>query len=314
MGYWRISADELARSRFAISALAQTVVSLITLAGGEAGPGRQTWARRYRPAYQQRLANDPVAAAFVDAALRPRWVADFIAVPPGPGDRTFHDELRQIRQTPADVVRNDLTVNGRLTPVLGATDVVERCADLLEWVWTQTVRPEWPRLVRLFEADILARTQRLGSEGWAAALDDLRPGTRWLGDGRLQINAHDNPPRDLSGADLLFIPSTARRGWAAWRVPTRYALVYPCRGILAETATPADPGALARLIGPNRAAILTALADPLSTSQLVALTGYGLGSVGGHLKVLLDADLIARRRAGRSVVYTRTALGDRLAG
>ena len=42
------------------------------------------------------------------------------------------------------------------------------------------------------------------------------------------------------------------------------------------------------------------------------MTGQGLGSVGRHLKVLLDARLIQRRRAGRSVLYYRTAIGETL--
>jgi DNA-binding transcriptional ArsR family regulator len=50
----------------------------------------------------------------------------------------------------------------------------------------------------------------------------------------------------------------------------------------------------------------------MSTTQLVALTGQALGSVGRHLKVLLDARLIGRRRAGRSVLYHRTSAGDAL--
>jgi DNA-binding transcriptional ArsR family regulator len=58
--------------------------------------------------------------------------------------------------------------------------------------------------------------------------------------------------------------------------------------------------------------ILTELASPTSTSQLVAATGFGLGSVGGHLKVLLDAGLVRRTRSGRSVLYYRTAVGDHL--
>ena len=44
----------------------------------------------------------------------------------------------------------------------------------------------------------------------------------------------------------------------------------------------------------------------------MALTGQRLGSVGRHLKVLLDARLIQRRRAGRSVLYYRTAIGETL--
>ena len=37
-----------------------------------------------------------------------------------------------------------------------------------------------------------------------------------------------------------------------------------------------------------------------------------LGSVGDHLKVLLAAGTVLRRRSGREVLYWRTALGDAL--
>jgi len=37
-----------------------------------------------------------------------------------------------------------------------------------------------------------------------------------------------------------------------------------------------------------------------------------LGSVGDHLKVLLAAGAVLRRRSGREVLYWRTALGDAL--
>jgi DNA-binding transcriptional ArsR family regulator len=42
--------------------------------------------------------------------------------------------------------------------------------------------------------------------------------------------------------------------------------------------------------------------------------GQGLGSVGRHLKILLDARLIRRRRDGRSVLYDRTPAGEVLVG
>ncbi|GAA0654070.1 hypothetical protein GCM10009535_35820 [Streptomyces thermocarboxydovorans] len=50
--------------------------------------------------------------------------------------------------------------------------------------------------------------------GWAAALDGLGPGTRWLRENRLQVNRHEFPPREISGAELVFVPVTAQRvGW-----------------------------------------------------------------------------------------------------
>src|SRR5438045_4060016 len=139
----------------------------------------------------------------------------------------------------------------------------------------------------------------------------MRPNMRWLGEGQLQINAYDYPPHDLADGHLLFIPTTSARGWVGSRGPHRYSVVYPCAGLLAE-GRPTAPGALRRLIGPARATLLSLLDNPMSTTQLVSVTGFAIGAVGNHLKILLDAQLVRRRRAGRSVLYYRTPDGDRL--
>lgn len=192
-------------------------------------------------------------------------------------------------------------------------DLPERIADLLEWVWRETVAPDWSRRRRVIEADVVARTGQLSRAGWAAALDDMHPEMRWLGGNRLQINTRAFPPRQLMGAQLLLAPVTPRRGWISIDRPDshgavhRNAVVYPCSGTLAEPERAAAPEALARLLGAGRASVLVFLNSPMSTTHLVAMTGQGLGSVGRHLKVLLDARLVGRRRTGRSVLYYRTA-------
>ena len=71
-------------------------------------------------------------------------------------------------------------------------------------------------------------------------------------------------------------------------------------------------GGLERLVGANRAALLRLLDQPLGTTHLAASTGLPVGAVGNHLRVLLDAGVVARRRSGRTVLYWRTALGDSL--
>jgi DNA-binding transcriptional ArsR family regulator len=58
---------------------------------------------------------------------------------------------------------------------------------------------------------------------------------------------------------------------------------------------------------------LRLLDEPRSTTQLAALTGLPPGAVSNHLRVLLGADAVLRRRAGREVLYWRTALGHVLA-
>ncbi|GAA2407501.1 ArsR/SmtB family transcription factor [Nonomuraea africana] len=320
MGWWQINADTLAEGRFALSPLAEATAALFALEARVAGhPGQRAWLDAHLPAYRERLAADPITALLLRAAFGAAWTADFLTpAPTGEDDPSFEEELARVRRTPPATAVSDLAVSmaGPVPAELHRTDLPERAADLLEWVWRETVLPSWPQRRRVLDADIVARTRLLTQGGWAAALDGLRPGMRWLGEGRLRINTHDYPPRDLSGSRLLFVPVTPltpRKGWIGWSLPHRYAVVYVCSGALADVDTVPVPEALGALIGPARAKVLILLGTPKSTTQLVALTGQGLGSVGRHLKILLDAHLVRRRRAGRSVLYYRTSTGDALA-
>ncbi|MGW2176542.1 ArsR/SmtB family transcription factor [Streptomyces sp. NPDC001732] len=316
MGLWRINTDTLAGSRFVVSPLAETVSALNALERGRPDhPGERAWLDAHLPAHRARRAADPVSALLVTAALGGSWNADFITpTPTGEGTPSFEEELAPVLATTPERARADLSVSlggGPLPALLDRDDLAQRAADVLRWVWHRTVLPDWPRRRRIIEADVVARTGELSRGGWAAALSGLRPGMRWLGDSRLRINAHDYPPKQLTGVRLLFVPVTQRSGWVSWDDDARrYAVVYPCSGTLADTDRSRVPDSLSRLLGPARAAVLVLLADPKSTTQLVALTGQGLGSVGRHLKLLLDAGLVGRRRAGRSVLYFRTAAGD----
>ncbi|MER7110551.1 transcriptional regulator [Streptomyces sp. NPDC000229] len=317
MGWWQVNADTLAGSRFVVSPLAEAVACLKSLDRGTAAhPGERGWLDAHLPAYRERLAADPVTALLVRAALGRTWNADFLTpTPTGEGEAVFEEELARIRTWPPEAARADLTVSlgGPLPARLHRCDLPERTARLLEWVWTRTVLPEWPRRRRILEADVVARTARLCQDGWAGALDDMRSGMRWLGGDRLQVGTRPCPPREISGARLMFVPVTPRQSWCSWDAPHRYAVVYPCAGALADGGgAAAVPEALGALLGTGRAGVLVLLDTPKSTTQLVALTGRGLGSVGRHLRVLLDARLVRRRRAGRSVLYYRSDVGEAL--
>ncbi|MFF4491230.1 ArsR/SmtB family transcription factor [Streptomyces sp. NPDC001544] len=312
MGWWQVNADTLARSRFVISPLAETFASLKLLHAGTGGhPGEQRWLCDHLPGYRERLAADPVTALLVRAGLGRDWIADFLTPTPRDGE-SAEEGIARVGAVRPEEARAHLRVSlaGPLPDALDRDDLPARAAGLLEYVWTETVRPYWERRRRVLEADVVARTDRVSRGGWAEVLDSLRPGrTRWLGANRLQINLHEYPPREISGA-LFFVPVTPRAGWVSWEEPDRYALVYPCDGVLADRDGRAVPTALGALLGAARAGVLVLLDSPMSTTQLTAVTGQGLGSVGRHLKVLLEAGLVRRRRAGRSVLYARTAAGE----
>ncbi|MEV4411362.1 helix-turn-helix domain-containing protein [Catellatospora sp. NPDC049609] len=314
MAVWQVPVDLLARSRFVVSPLTDTFAALRALRRPH-GLWQHTWRRPHLAAYQDMLARRPVARALLAAAFGPHWIADFLTLAPATAAPTFAEELAAISAYTDEQIRADLraTKPEPLDEVLSAGGLAQEAAYLLDWVWTHAVAPEWPAREQRLRADVVARTARLSAEGWAGVFPDLEGSMQWLGEGLLQINDLAEPALALDRAEqLIFVPAHCVRGWVVWDRPTRFGMVYPARGVLAEATVPA-PGGLDRLIGPNRAAILRRLGTPMSTSHLAALTGLSLGSVSDHLRVLLDAGAVAKRRSGREVLYWRTSLGVALA-
>jgi hypothetical protein len=174
MGWWLVDAQTLADSRFVVSPLAEAVAALKLLDRATAAhPGERGWLDAHLPAYRERLAADPVTALLVRAALGRTWNADFLTPTPcGEGSPGFEEELSRIRQTPPDAARDHLTVSlgGPLPHLLRRADLPERAADVVAWVWTHTVLPDWPRRRRVIEADIVARTAQLGRDAGQALL------------------------------------------------------------------------------------------------------------------------------------------------
>jgi DNA-binding transcriptional ArsR family regulator len=324
MGVWLVSADVLAASRFVTSPLIETVNALGVLASSNPQLWERDWLARHRQAFLDRIRADPFSAALAQAMQSGRWLPVDLSVPPGPGDVTFEQELARVRLVPSQAAKFDLTqgVNAdltrdarrRLPAALDASDPAGAFADLVQWAWDHTVRADWPRRKRKYEADIISRTTALSQRGWAAAIGGIAQDVRWLGNGRLQITIQDQPPLDLRQAELLFIPSSLPDGRVAWEYPARFAVIYPAAGMLASPAAPAAPEPLRRLLGPTRAEILLLIGQPITTTQLAAVTGLALGTIGDHLRILADAGLAERHRSGAHVLYHRTPTGQLLLG
>jgi DNA-binding transcriptional ArsR family regulator len=310
MGVFVVDAEVLAGARFGVSPLAEVVGALGILLKPQPLPWHAGWRRRHLGAFRDRLASDPVGGAIVDHAFSPHWTADFLTIPPERTDLDLETELGEMLALTDEEVRRDLAATRPLSsPALDATGLAESAADIVRWVWSQAVEPTWDRRRRRLRADVVARVARLSREGWSGVLDDMRPGLRWLGTNsaglaELQVNTHPHPPRDIRGSDLTFTAAHCAHGWVTWRLapPARYGIVYPVTGIFARTER-AAPDPLARLVGATRARVLMAAHEPVSTTGIVAVTGLSLGSVGDHLRVLVDSGLLHRRRSGREVLY-----------
>jgi hypothetical protein len=245
-----VDADTLVNARFGTSQLTETV-SALKLLRVPVEPWFRPWKDAHRAAFQTQLKRNPVWAAIVDSAFGTSWAADFFTVPPLEPDLALEDELGPLIALSDDRIRADLSVvRTPLPPILLDTSgLAAAAAGLLRWIWTRTIEPEWPRRVRVLQADIVSRTSRLSEQGWSGVLRGLGPDVRWLGDGRIQVNRWNYPVTDVRGHDLMFIAAHTQRVNVSWRLPDRFALAYPVTGIFATTATPDEP--LVQLLGRN---------------------------------------------------------------
>jgi DNA-binding transcriptional ArsR family regulator len=327
--------EDLTTSRFAVSPLWELTHALRLLAGlpgQQAVPVLRPWLVRARDRYLALARATDIDVIL--ALMPPRWGADFLAPVPASVHTTIGELLDQVRSTPAGQVRREVAealrrqpqadarvdprVDPRVERILAGDGAAGYVADVLAAAWQALLEPEWRTLRAVLERDVVYRAGQLASKGWAAALDGLhadlawRPGhielTRWTAD----------EAAGLGGRGLLFIPSVFVWPGLALSLdpPWPPALVYPARGVSALWEQPGRTGpgtALHRLLGNSRAAILLALEDPASTTQLAATLGHSVGGTGDHLAVLREAGLITKARSGRSVLYHRTPVGDALA-
>jgi DNA-binding transcriptional ArsR family regulator len=313
---WRFTPDDVARIRFGFSPLFELVMSLIVLRAPGSHALHLPWVRATRPLATGLDLSELFALVPVHGAT-----ADFLAPPPTSPLPDFTEELEAVRATPPDRVAVELAeVAGLPGPVAerirgdpGAA--ISRLADTLRAYWDIALAGHWPRIAALLEADVLWRARRIAVGGAAALFGDLHETIAWQ-DGRLTAADPWHYSGSLSGEGLLLVPSVMT--WPGVRKmiePYQPMLAYPARGIgtLWETGAPASPHALAALIGATRAAMLTALAEPCSTTALARRLSVTPGAVSQHLSVLLEAGMVARSRVGRLVLYRRTRSGDMLA-
>jgi hypothetical protein len=321
--------QDLTTSRFAVSPLWELTQALRLLASPPAASVLRPWLARAHDRYQALTREADIGV--IDALYPPSWGVDFLAPIPASVSTTIGELLDEVRSTPVEqahrevaeaLARQSLTgqarIEARIERILTGDQVTGYVADVLAVAWQALLEPEWPTLRAILERDVVYRAGQLVSRGWAAALGDLHPELSWE-PGRIVLH---RMPGDagaaLGGRGLLFVPSVFIWPKLALGLdpPWPPSLIYPARGVAAlwerpSGAGPPGPGtALDRLLGPSRAAILVALEEPASTTQLVATLGQSLGGIGDHLAVLRESGLISRARSGRSVLYRRTPVGD----
>ena len=322
MASYQFRLEDLARTRFAISPMLEVAASLRRLRDPSRSGIHLPWINELRDG---RLREVDLSAA-LRLAEPVGYMPDFLTPPPSTPLARFEDEVELVRQTTADQVRHDIRLFRRSHRIRGdlpaalqpfetsPTRAVKRLVRELERYWTIAVEPHWQRIRALLEADIAHRAKQLTEGGPAALFEDLHPAIRWSGstlDVDVPFKGH---VADLRGRGLLLVPSAFSTPAVITEEPWQPTLIYPARAVatLWDTGGESTPAALAGVIGRTRAALLTELEAPRSTTDVARLLNLTPGGASQHLTALRAAGLAAARREGRSVLYVRTPLADQL--
>jgi DNA-binding transcriptional ArsR family regulator len=247
---------------------------------------------------------------FIPDFLHPLSATDFAA------------GLNAVLDAPTNQLRRDIAAlhrearATRWTRDLAAGDVParRRLGTVLSGYYDTTFGRLWETAQRVTSADLGMRARLLAERGVDHLLATLHPDIEWKPPTlTLCCRFADVRTLDLrpGGRGLVLYPSLFAPVPTCLDLPDgRVGLVYcarrqPHRITVDERLT--------ALLGSTRAAVLTTLAIPATTTQLARRVGISLASASQHTTVLRAAGLISTSRVGSAVLHSQTPLGARLA-
>ncbi len=314
------TADDLARTRFsaAPAPLMETEMALLELRRSSPGHRARVWSRPWLR--EARRAFPPTARPLLDVyGPHPPWPSFFDSPAPDPDEA-----LKSVRASPRSYLRNELASTWRHRPgrpptwlqnlADGDADAIGVLVRAMRGLHDAIVAPRWDGVLSSFHSDVARRIPLLAAGGHQALFDSLDERLRWEDNGLHREGVSGE--YGLDGEGLLLIPSAFWAGPPLVVINATHvgnALIYAASPN-GQAAALASGDTLGTLIGPTRAAVLRALAEPRGTVDLAATVKISPASASEHAKVLRDAYLIETRREGRSVRHSLTPLGRTVLG
>jgi len=308
----RIEIDEptLARTRIAISPLAEVVCSLYLLQRNPSGAPwpYDGWARR-----AQEIVRDNRAVALY--LQQPAKSPDFLCPVPLTAAPTLDEQLDQLRATPAELIEEQFAKyypDGDLPDFCrpfrdDRERALDRLAGGLAAYWEAAIAPHWPAMRAALDEEVLLRARALAADGPDALLSQLHERIRWERPVLTLVKPFDQSFLAVNQR-LLLVPLIFSRGalMCSSDHPEIQMVTYQARGSALLASTPAPAVAddrLAILVGRGRAAVLRSLTVPATTTGLASALGLAPSTISEHLAGLQAAGVVHRRRAGRRVLY-----------
>jgi DNA-binding transcriptional ArsR family regulator len=312
-----MSTADLRRTRFAYSPLSEVAESLHMIASGRIHFLHRGWFNVVREDLHR------VNMRLLTAIVPPRpFIVDFLFAGAADTATTMEDQLKVVAGMSAAQLRRDIEEVWQCESIPAVVrEVVDdpggpgRMADVLWRYWSVALEPHWRSMRSALDEDVAFRATELTKGGVGAMLAGLHPSVTIEGD-VLHIDKPVASQEELAGVGLVLVPSVF-----VWPkvifAPSETgpcSLTYAARGV-GNLWSEMDTGArcedpLAALLGRSRAAILISLGRPMTTTELAIKLGQSPPAVSQHLSVLRRSSLATSSRAGRRVLYRRTALAD----
>ena len=324
--------DDLTRIRLAESPdpMWEVLLSLHLLQSRPTSPALRQW----RATARRQLT--PAVRPLVELAPAYGYSPDFLT--PSGGAEGLDAGIDGLLSTRPAQLQTDLRrLAGWRTPSVWTRDLatgdlrsLRVLTDAVRHYHRVAVAPYWPQIRATVDADRAARSRAMAGQGLEGMIGSLHPDLRWRPP-VLEVHGFKVTREiHLDGRGLRIIPS-----YFCWEEPTLLrdpelppVLVYPvdqrpplfdstepygAPGSLQPHGTPSQP--LAALLGRTRAAVLEAVSDGCTTTELAQRVGVSAATASQHASILRAAGLINTRRIGAAVLHTLRPLGaDVLAG
>ncbi|MEV5965432.1 helix-turn-helix domain-containing protein [Kribbella sp. NPDC051952] len=314
----RLNADDVGRIRFALSPVWEAVTSVRALSNNTARSVHGPWLQKVRP-----IIDGPDLMLLKALIPAYGYIPDFLTPAPPRRSTSLESGLAAISATPHHLVVSEIGKLHRNNPHPMLPDLIAHPAKALELItsaletyWRRAIEPDWRRMRALLQEDLAFRLDELASGGIERLFRNLHPSVRFSTD-RIEIDrpySCDGEP--LGGQGLLLVPCVFSwpSGLSVSEAPHVPTITYPPRGLgrLWEDRQDTTDSPLADLVGRTRAAIVSHLDLPMSTTHLAHQLGVSAPTLSVHLSILRNSGVVDSRRDGRAVLYYRTNLGTQL--
>lgn len=324
---FQLSPDMFGHTRFSFSPLAEVGSALVLFDRSAHAGIHRRWLLHARTATQD-----------VDlrllTALVPDWpwLPSFVYRPPAETHATIESQLERLEQDGVDAIAADLAQvwqQGRMPQVLADTfrqgeAGLRRITGALYDFWHRAVEPYWSAIESVLEDDVSHRAGRIVAGGMYSLLEDIHPEAAIDGDLLRIHKPHHSDQHTINGCRrLTLMPSVFSypKLIIDHDESQHLVVVYGARGVGRtweglfrghDATIPRGDDHLATLLGRTRAAILTRLQVPMTTSQLASELDQSASTISEHLACLRDAGLLTAWRSGRRVYYRQTVLAGSL--